>query len=53
MNADIDFLKLKISDLTSEILMLKSETSYLKGKLEAYEWFLKKKGFIKGDDHAS
>ena len=36
-----------INSLKDENLQLKSEVSYLKGKIEAYEWFLKRHGFIK------
>ena len=33
-----------------EILMLRSEIAYLRGKVEAYEKFLKSKGFIKEEE---
>lgn len=34
-----------------EILYLKSEIAYLKGKIEVYERFLRSKGFIKGGEN--
>ena len=37
-----------ISDFNEENLFLKSEVAYLKGKIEAYEWFLRRLGFFKG-----
>lgn len=47
---ELTFFKKQTSDLNNENLQLKSEVAYLKGKIEAYEWFLKKQGFIKGDN---
>ena len=46
---EITSLKNQIVDLNGENLKLKNDVSYLKGKVGAYEWFLKKQGFIKGD----
>ena len=46
---ELTFFKEQVSDLNEEKLQLKSEVAYLKGKIEAYEWFLGMKGFIKGD----
>lgn len=40
----------QVSELNNENLYLKSEVAYLKGKIEAYEWFLRSQGFIKGDE---
>lgn len=48
--SELTFLKHQISDLNGENLQLKSEVSYLKGKIEAYEWFLRRQGFIKGGE---
>ena len=45
---ELTFLKKQVSDLNDENLNLKSEVAYLKGKVEAYEWFLRRQGFIKG-----
>ena len=39
-----------VSDLNDENLKLKSEVTYLEGKVEAYERFLQAKGYIKGDE---
>lgn len=39
-----------IIDLNEENLFLKSEVSYFKGKTEAYEWFLSRLGFLKGNE---
>lgn len=47
---ELTFLKNQISELNDENLQLKSEVSYLKGKLAAYEWFLKRHGFIEGGE---
>lgn len=33
-----------------EILCLKSEVAFLKGKIEVYERFLRRQGFIKGGE---
>lgn len=44
---ELTFLKNQVSDLNDENLNLKSEVAYLKGKIEAYEWFLQTKGYIK------
>lgn len=49
---ELTFLKKEVSDLNDENLNLKSEVAFLKGKIEAYEFFLKKQGFIKGDHNA-
>ena len=46
----IAFLRQQVSDLNNENLQLKSSVAFLEGKIEAYEWFLKMKGFIKGDE---
>lgn len=45
---ELTFLKKQVSDLNDENLKLKSEVAYLKGKIEVYERFLRKQGFIKG-----
>lgn len=45
---EITFLRQQISDLNNENLQLKSDIAYLKGKNQAYEWFLERQGFIKG-----
>ena len=45
---ELTFLKKQVSGLNDENQQLKSEVAYLKGKIEAYEWFLRKQGFIKG-----
>lgn len=45
---EMTFLKTQVSEFNAENLKLKSEVSYLKGKIEAYERFLRSKGFIKG-----
>ena len=42
---ELTFFKNQVSDLNDENLQLKSENAYLKGKIEAYEWFLRKQGF--------
>lgn len=47
---ELTFLKNQVSELNDENLRLKSDAAYLKGKVEAYEWFLKKQGFIKGGE---
>ena len=47
---ELTFFKKQASDLNDENLNLKSEVAYLKGKIEAYEWFFKKQGFIKGGE---
>lgn len=47
---ELTFLKRQVNDLNDENLELKSELAYLKGKIEAYEGFLEKQGFIKGDE---
>lgn len=36
-------------DKDAEIARLRSEVSYLEGKIDAYEWFLRKNGYIKED----
>lgn len=38
-----------VQDLNNENLALRSEVAYLKGKIEVYERFLEKQGFIDGD----
>lgn len=43
---ELTFLKKQVSDLNEENLQLKSDLAYLKGKVEAYEWFLRTKGYI-------
>lgn len=47
---ELTFFKKQVSDLNEENLQLKSENAYLKGKIEAYEWFLRTKGYIKRDE---
>lgn len=47
---ELTFLKEQVSGLNEENLQLKSEVSYYKGKMEAYEWFLRSQGFIKGGE---
>lgn len=47
---ELTFLKKQVSDLNNENLQLKSDVSYLKGKVEAYKWFLRRQGFIKGGE---
>lgn len=47
---ELTFFKKQVSGLNGENLQLKSEVAYLKGKLAAYEWFLKKHGFIEGGE---
>lgn len=44
---ELTFFKNQVSDFNNENLQLKSEVAYLKGKVEAYEWFLRRQGFIK------
>ena len=39
----------KDNDKDTEISRLRSEVSYLEGKIDAYEWFLRKNGYIKED----
>ena len=43
----VEELERKISDLSDEKIHYKSEIAYLNGKIDAYEWFLRKQGFIK------
>lgn len=43
---EITFLKNQIVDLHNENMQLESEVASLKGKVKAYEWFLKRQGFI-------
>jgi hypothetical protein len=50
MREDIVFLRRKNYELKNENLQLKSEVAYLKGKIGAYEWFLRRQGFIKGGE---
>lgn len=47
---ELTFLKKQVSELNDENLQLKSEMAYLKGKIEAYEWFLRRQNFIKGGE---
>ena len=47
---ELTFLKKQVSDLNDENLQLKSDVAYLKGKVEAYEWFLQTKGYIEGGE---
>lgn len=47
---ELTLLKKQVSELNDENLKLKSDLAYLKGKGEAYEWFLKRQGFIKGGE---
>ncbi|MBR0403103.1 hypothetical protein IJI55_00925 [Candidatus Saccharibacteria bacterium] len=47
---ELTFLEEQVSELNDKNLQLKSEVSYLKGKIEAYEWFLRRQGFIKGGE---
>lgn len=47
---ELTFLKQQISDFNNENLQLKSDLAYLKGKVEAYEWFLRRQGFSKGGE---
>lgn len=48
---ELTFLKNQIRDLNEENLQFRSEAAYLKGKIEAYEWFLQTKGYIKGGEN--
>lgn len=48
--SDIMFLRKQIYELHNENLNLRSDNAYLKGKVEAYEYFLKSNGYIKGDE---
>lgn len=50
MMNELTFFKKQVSDLNDENLKLKNDNAYLKGKIEAYEWFLKRQGFIKGGE---
>ena len=47
---ELTFFKNQVSSLNDENLQLKSEVAYLKGKVEAYEWFLRTKGYIKEEE---
>ena len=47
---ELTFFKNQVSDLKNENLKLKSDVAYLQGKIEAYEWFLRRRGFIKGGE---
>lgn len=40
------FLKKQVNELEDKNLQLRSDVAYLKGKIEAYEWFLQTKGYI-------
>lgn len=44
---ELTFFKKQVADLNEENLNLKSEVSYLKGEVAAYERFLQIKGYIK------
>ena len=46
---DANFLHQMIDSLNDENLGLKSEVAFLQGKVEVYEKFLKRKGYIKDD----
>ena len=48
--AELTFFKEQVNNLNNENLRLRSDVAYLKGKIEAYEWFLRSQGFIKGDE---
>lgn len=48
MKEDIAYLRKKVADLIDEQTHYRSEVSYLKGKIDAYECFLREQGFIKG-----
>lgn len=47
---ELTFFKNQVSELNDENLELKSEVAYLKGKIEAYEWFLQTKGYMEGSE---
>ena len=47
---ELTFFKKQVRDLDCENLQLKSELAFLKGKVEAYEWFLQTKGYINGGE---
>ena len=47
---ELTFFKQQVSDLNEENLKLKSDNAYLKGQIEAYEWFLRIKGYIEGGE---
>ena len=44
-------LKQRVRDLEEQQLQLRSDKAYLKGKIEAYEWFLQTKGYMVGDEN--
>ena len=46
---ELTFFKNQVRELNDENLQLKSDVAYLKGKIEAYEWFLQTKGYMEGD----
>lgn len=48
--SEFEELEKKIANLTDEKIYYESEMAYLKGKIDAYEWFLREQGFIKGDE---
>jgi len=50
MKTDEADLLEQISNLESINLNLQSEISFLKGKIEVYEQFLKRQGFIKEEE---
>lgn len=47
---ELSFFKQQVCDLNEENLQLKSDVAYLKGKVEAYEWFLQTKGYMNGGE---
>ena len=47
---ELTFLKKQVSEFNAENLELKSKVAYLEGKITAYEWFLRRQGFIKGGE---
>ena len=47
---ELTFLKKQVSELNDENLQLRSDAAYLKGKIEAYEWFLRSRGYIKENE---
>ena len=47
---ELTFFKNQVRELNDENLQLKSDAAYLKGKIEAYEWFLRIKGCMNGGE---
>lgn len=47
---ELTFFKKQVSELNDENLQLKSDVAYLKGKIEAYERFLRTEGYIEGGE---